>query len=300
MRIIVTRQGDEVLKKLAEDQQTRSLKEEEEKLIKKKFDNSQIKEEKLNLSTLKELTVKQASIPKNISEKYNNDYKASTLLPSLNITRNNNHENEGGNINKNYTLRDIFKKSAIDDLKKEIVNSKKLKDKLSKIDETKFRSLYVSKSKLEILEEKLQKEVHPDKINLIKYLNQKEKITETLIDKLSTADDNKEKKFNKICQIVFQKNEEYNLFNQTAKQSIHNSRNKEKIEYKSDIERMGSSLNRFTTMLMHYPKNENHRKKFKDKHTDLEKNFWKKYHVNRLQRTKWKYSNQNSIDETYI
>jgi hypothetical protein len=297
MRIIITKQGDETLKKVAEDEQIQSLKEEEEKILKKKQEKPVKKKvEADNVLSFKEISVKQVAIAKQITEKYNNDYKTSMIIPSLHITRN---EDENS-LAKNFKLREIFQKTAIDNLKNEIVFTNRLRDKLSKVDEKNFRSLYVSKTKLNILDEKLNHEVNFDKMNLIKYLNQKERISEKLVDKIKTADETKESKINKICQIVFQKDEDYNNFNQTLKHNIQNSKNKEKVEYKAELNRMGNCLKTFTSVFNRYPRPENSREKFKDKHIDIEKNFWKKYHVNRLQRTKWKYNSQNSsTDDTY-
>ena len=306
MRIILTQLGDNTLKKLAEEDRLKKQKEQEElnyqKRIEMKMKMTRKDSDLKNLSAIhKEVNIKQKIIPKIITDKYNSDSRTNSILPQMNMSKNSEKDNEEMNYtNKmNLSLREIFQKSTLEDLKDRLVSEKRIKDRLSRIDETKFRSSFQDKSLINKIDEKLDHEIKPDKVNLIKYLKSKEKVSDKFIERLSNIPEFKENKINKICQVIFYNHNNENIFNQTIRQNMQIMKNKEKVEYKLGINQIGKSMKSFNDILKKYPDYEKNRKRFEEAYNDVKKNYWKKFNVERLERTKWQYINQNtSLSET--
>jgi hypothetical protein len=316
MRIVITELGDEILKKFSEEEKTKRIKDEENK---KQENINNLKAiakangEKMNVSgfeCLKEIKIKYAkNPPKVITEKYNStDSKGLTLLPQLNITRkraeSSNFLAQGDSTEDHWTarlnfqIRDVVGEKSLSKLRTKIQSDRRMRDKLSRVDEKCFRSTYQDKSDLQRLEEKLDKEITPDKINLIKYLNQKEALSEVLLNKLTTFDDEKSNKLNKICQIVFHKQNDELIFQNTLKKALVVNKNREKVEYKTRIETLGNNVKNLGEVLKKYPKQGGfNREKYKDIHNDMVKT-WKRFHSDKLQRTQWKFVETGNTEVT--
>lgn len=267
---------------------------------------------------------KRLQIPKYLTEKYNADSRTGFILPDLTINKvnnnntnstnnktrninngnfpdygfdksfnsnnknNNNNNNYGSSMasdsKANYTFREIISENAYYDLLNKLKKEKKIKDALSRIDETKFRSVYGEKDKAQQFEGLLDKTINANKITLIKYINQKEKISDNFIKKICEGDDDKIIKANKICQIVFYNKEKDQLLNDIIKEKISHKKNKEKTEYKIGLEKMGETLKDFSSLLSDYDKKalDNKFNKYKDIHNDVANNYWRKFNVDNL------------------
>jgi hypothetical protein len=111
-------------------------------------------------------------------------------------------ENNFVSLNNSIKLKSVLKNKSIIYLKKHLNNEKRLKDKETRIDETKFRTKYEDLNIIDKLDEKLDYEINIYNINLIQYLNSKDIISDKLIEKLNTYKKNKVNKIDKICQMI--------------------------------------------------------------------------------------------------
>jgi len=256
---------------------------------------------------------KRLNIPKNVTEKYNSDNKASFILPSVtlpkfrqtintNLTSSNNFMNldstKGINSVRNtFTFRDVLEDNTYKDLKKRLNADKKMKDRLSRIDETKFRSVYGEKNSVEKLDEMLGKNINTDRINLINFLNKKKDVSDVLIKRLSEYSEDKINKVNKICQIVFFNEERSQISKERINERIQAKKNRENTEYKTSIEEMGVNMKSFGNILKDYDRSSDKRERFRDIHNDVVNKFWKKYQVNRFDKNSNRSRSQSIIDD---
>ena len=166
-------------------------------------DQSKIASEDLISSKIINIKQKKLNIPKNVTERYNSDIKSGLILPSVTLPKfkeesfNNALSLDGSvNIRNKFTFKDVLNDRTYMDLKNKLIKDKKIKDSLSRIDETKFRTIYGEKSNVEKLEDMLTKNINPDRINLIKYLNQKNDVSDVLIKRLTEYSEDKINKVN--------------------------------------------------------------------------------------------------------
>jgi hypothetical protein len=256
-----------------------------------------------NLLNAKKIDIKQKRlpIPKNLTEKYNSDNRIGYILPDLTITKKinpsnlwmMNSKNMGYSYKNNlttpfekpneYTFRDIINENAYFNLKTKLKREKKNKDSLSRIDETKFRSVYGELDRNAKLEDILDKTINANKITLIKYINQKEKISDNFLNKISESDNDKIIKANKVCQIVFFDKEKNQQLQERIKENIIDKKNKDMIEYKINIEKMGENLKDFSSIIKDYNNNNKNRlSKYRDIHQDTINKYWKRYNVENM------------------
>jgi len=268
-----------------------------------KLDQDQTKIASEDLVSSKVISIKQKrlNIPKNVTEKYNSDNKSGFILPSVTLpkfreTINSNFSNTNNNfsnfnttagmnsVRSNYTFRDVLDDNTYVDLKKKLNFDKKMKNRLSRIDETKFRSVYGEKNNIEKLDDMLAKTINPDRINLINYLNKKKDVSDVLIKRLSEYSEDKINKVNKICQIVFFNEERSQIFKERIKERILAKKTRDNTEYKTSIEEMGDNIKNFGMILKDYERNDKKKERFRDIHNDMVNKFWKKYQVERYEK----------------
>jgi hypothetical protein len=297
MRIILTSLGDGVLKNLHEEDRVRRSREDDDfkhQKINELKAVIRVNDEKLNVSGFeiqKPIKVRQGKInlPKTISERYNNDNNVTSLLPQLNLTKKGETNlllSEGISDSTlvsrlNFKIKDIVQEKSLSDLRDKIKRDKRVKDLNTVIDKDKFRSVYESSTELGRLEDKLNKEISPEKVNLIKYLNQKDILSEKFLDKIVTYDEVKAYKLNKMCQIAFHKQLDDELYQSTIKKNLTIQKNREKVEYKKSLEHLGSNMKEFNERLRRYPKIEYNRNKYKELHAEVVTKYWSKYNVDR-------------------
>jgi hypothetical protein len=269
-----------------------------------KLEQEQTKFTSDDIVSSKVITIKQKklNIPKNITDRYNtnSDNKTNLILPTLtlpkfkdktqsnfNLTQNNLNTTTNFMQNKNdYTIRDLLPDQTYHNLKLKLEKDKKLKDRLSRIDENKFRSIFGQKTTSEKLDDMLMTNIKLDKVNLLKYLNEKNDVSDVLIKRLSEYNEDKINKVNKICQIVFFNEERSKIYKERMKDRINAKQNREKTEYKTCIEALGDELNEVSGIFREYKEPENQRERFRDIHNDTINKFWRKYQISRYDKKK--------------
>ena len=146
---------------------------------------------------------------------------------------------------------------------------------------------------------KLEKEIKSDSVNLIKYINEKEYISEKLITQIAESDDDRLNKLNKVCQIGYHYWEKQQLSQLSLKEKIKQLKIFESKEYKSTIDSMKTNTDNCKIILGGYnikKKNDGKERemKFKDMYMDMKKKYWDHYQVDKLQRKKNKVNNFNA------
>ena len=275
-----------------------ALKHKSDLLNKLEMDQTTISLEELHAAKEVQIKQRKLNIPKNVTERYNitTDSKNSTMtkiLPMPVMFKRDMDTMDSGNFGFNTTsppgrtkfaIKEVLNDNSVKFLKSNYIKDKKMKDRLSRVDETNFRTVYENQNFLEKLDEKLERKINPDRINLIRYLHEKDQVSEVLIKKIADYDEEQINKINKICQIVLHNNERSKLFKDIIQEKLTALKNREKIEYKSYIEKMGRNMNGFSSVLQNYDKKVNNKEKYRDIHNDLVKNFWKKHNVDRIAR----------------
>jgi hypothetical protein len=239
----------------------------------------------LNIATQVQIKQRKLNIPKNITEKYNNgDYQ----LPGLDIKRKSTMKPDQSflpasslmntnTLRTKHSMKDILNETTYKKLKSTAVKDKAMKDKLSRITENQFRTVYDDKTYIEKIEEKLQKKINPDRINFIRYLKDKTAISETLVKTIADYDEEKINRVNKICQIVFHNEERGQLFKEIIKEKLQTQRERERVEYKTSIENMGRHITGLRTVLKSYEKKVSDKERYRDIHNDTVKKYWSRY-----------------------
>jgi len=257
-------------------------------------------------NTSKELNIKQKKlqIGKPLADTYIKDQgsqQTNFILPTLNISKKSDTgtNDKGGQTSygSKYTIKDVLNQDSYKFLKTNYTKQQKMKDRLSRIDETKFRSQYVEKDHLEKLDEKLNNKIDTDKLNLLKYLNERKEIGEIFLDKIIYCDEEKINKYNKICQIVFHNEENSELMKGIIKEKLNIFKNKEKIQYKSKIESMGKNIESFSGLLKIYDKKIKKIDKYKDLHKDMLK-YWKVNNIERFAKKQKLFLNNSTFNQT--
>jgi hypothetical protein len=300
MRILLTKVGDEIFRSIAEEERERNLKEAEDTIIKKRNELklSMIKEdERLKRIITKEINIKQKLIPKNITDRYNDDRRQSlAVLPQFSLTASLDEHNMLSFTNS-IKLRSVLQNKSITNLRNKLVDDKIMKDRHSRIDETKFRTIYEDQNIIDRLDSKLNYEIGLDNINLIKYLNKKEIISDKLIDKLNSYNRNKAKKIDKICQMINDQNENQKNFQGYLRNHISEIRSKNSSELKNNINLPGNQISYYSHIFDKYPLTIKNKEKFKDIHLQIQNKYWKKYKADLLQRTSSKITQQSESSE---
>jgi hypothetical protein len=296
MRILITQHGDEIFKAIAEEEKEKKLKEDEDTILKRrdKFRMSLKKEtESMKKTIAHEINIKQRVLPKNITDRYNDDKSSSsTVIPKFNIAISLD-ENNLPSFNNSLKLKSILKHKSISDLKIKLIDDKVMKDRHTVIDETKFRTIYEDRNVVDKIEQKLDFEIDVDNVNLIKYLNKKEIISDKLIDKLNTYDKEKVNKIDKICQMINEQDDHHKNIADYIKSQFKDIRAKNTQEIKSNINKLESQIDHYSYILSKYPVTVKTKDKFKDIHLEMQNKYWKKYKADLLQRTSWRMNKDN-------
>jgi hypothetical protein len=239
---------------------------------------------------------KKITVPKNISEKYNNDHQdgSGRLLPNVYLSLNNDNSKssafssiknhtEDTSLNKiQYSLKDLIKKDTLKNMTTQMKQEREMKNKLSDINENNFRSPYKEKDFMREIKEKMEKKVSLDKVNLIHYITHKSKISENFVKQLSTFNEERMNKLNKICQIINHREEKQHLFENEIKNIIQGQLQAETEDYKKQLARMSGDLHGIDELLKKNKKFDDKRERYVYIHRDIKNKFWDKYGVERL------------------
>ena len=193
-------------------------------------------------------------------------------------------ENSGFLNQRYYSFRDIIPNKTITKMKLNIIKDRKMKDKLSRIDETKFRSIYHPKTELENFDDVLNcAKINPNKMGLIRYLNESKNPQPITLKDLINSNSHRLNRMNKICETLLREEERQRVMNQNIQKKIKSSLNAEIIEYQNQINSMKEKINEYKEKMEKYNINRvDHKENYKDLYRIMETKVWAKYDFDRL------------------
>ena len=243
------------------------------------------------LKTAKELklTTTKISFPKSFTNYYDDNDTSSNIidsnfqLPSL-VNNKNKTENSSFLNPRYYSFRDIIPNNKITEMKLNIIKDRKMKDKLSRIDENKFRSIYHAKTELENFDDVLDcARINSNKMGLIRYLNESKNPQPITLKDLINSDSSRINRMNKMCQILLRKEEQQKLMIQNIQKKIKTGINAEFIEYQNQINSLKDNINDFKEKMEKYNvKRVDHKENYKDLFRIMETKVWAKYDLDRF------------------
>ena len=262
---------------------------------------------------IKEIQVKQKKINvhKSIQEKYNysnydgfntnksnygfnfdgkNDVN-SIIVPSIptSLTDKKKLINKDGSRKKYLNVKDILKEETIESLKKQKLNNKRVKEINSVITSKNFRTNYAEKDVIVDLFEKLDVEIDINMINLIKYLHNKDNVSEKFIKQFDSFSKEKINKLNKICQILHYNNDKLKIDKFLIDKKLKSNENKFKLEYKEIIDDAKMDINIGNMIINSYNFNKNKYAIYGEKLKEIKK-YWSYTNAENLQRTTNKFN----------
>ena len=268
------------------------------KKIKINNNNNLNSEDEINIKSIKtlktiKLTNKKFNLPKSLTDNYYNNQKQNynntiennknSILFNDNFPFLNTEPNENKTKLKYYSFREIIPKSTINSIKKQIISEKKIKDKLSKITDDKFRSNYEIYTDLEKFDNILDFPVlNSNKKSLIKYLNVKKNLNPLNLNKILSYNNEQLNKVNKMCQQLFYTEEKNKLFKEIIGEKIKSKKNESKIEANKKINDLKNDINEIKKCLNKYNKQIDKREKYRDRFNDVVKHYWTKYNYDKL------------------
>ena len=235
------------------------------------------------------LTTTKISFPKSFANNYDDNDTSSNIidsnfqLPSL-VNNKNKTENSSFLNQRYYSFRDIIPNNKITEMKLNIIKDRKMKDKLSRIDETKFRSIYHPKTELENFDDVLNcAKINPNKMGLIRYLNESKNPQPITLKDLINSNSHRLNRMNKICETLLREEERQRVMNQNIQKKIKSSLNAEIIEYQNQINSMKEKINEYKEKMEKYNiKRVDHKENYKDLYRNMENKVWAKYDFDRL------------------
>ena len=272
---------------------------------------------------------------KKLNELSNNlDSKKNSPKKSEEKSENNNNEDNNDNINQNINsninfdskfgfnssemsnkvnrinLGQIISKNNLNNLRKQISKyNKGPDDKRIPLNEQNlrsynFRSRYENKQATEEdMDLLLNYSINPDKESIIKYFQQEKNISPQYFENLLKYDEPHLYKLNKICQIIFNRKENQDKFNDLKYYKLN--RVKDKFNKQRDGQNMKDMLNmmkKANSILEGYSivqNNHNFWRKhaYKDDVLKIKEKYWDKYNVDRFLKNKQR-MNLNSLSQT--
>lgn len=248
------------------------------------FNNSTSGKSTLKRAKKIRLKLAKLSFTKRIADNYEND-KATTekIIDNPNNSPDLSRLKHYHKKNEKYTLGEILGKDMVFKLKKNLIQEEKMKDKLSRIDENNFRSTYQNFTKLEKLDQILKyKKIPPTNINLIRFINEKKDIQKNSLQKIIQFDGDQMFTANKICQTVFYNEEQEKVLNEVINKKIKSRHNQEKVKCDEKLNKMKEEIESSKRIFDLYSNRVDKMEKYREKHSDIEKLYWEKYHVNNL------------------
>ena len=235
------------------------------------------------------LTTTKISFPKSFANNYDDNDTSSNIidsnfqLPSL-VNNKNKTENSSFLNQRYYSFRDIIPNNKITEMKLNIIKDRKMKDKLSRIDETKFRSIYHPKTELENFDDVLNcAKINPNKMGLIRYLNESKNPQPITLKDLINSNSHRLNRMNKICETLLREEERQRVLSQNIQTKIKSSLNAEIIEYQNQINSMKEKINEYKEKMEKYNiKRVDHKENYKDLYRIMETKVWAKYDFDRL------------------
>ena len=185
------------------------------------------------------------------------------------------------------SLGEIIDNKKVYQLKTEVQNRERTKEKLSVITEQNFRTNYAFKPKIEELKEILSyKKIRGDKHELIKYINTHNHITDLFLKNLVTSNNDDIKKYEKISQtLLFNKELDLKL-RSDIKRKVRIKQNMTKLRITNNLNKMNKEVKLEAEILNKYQKIYDKKLNYLEKHKEIEKT-WKKSGINYLAKRKY-------------
>lgn len=155
-------------------------------------------------------------------------------------------------IRDSLTLREIVRKSAQKDLANRLKAEDASKKRLKRITELEFRSDYTEASRYEKLPILFESEINIKDSALIKYINEKETISDLFLNKLKDSNKEKLKQANKICQVIFKEKEKKISAFKIHQAEILKKKEAQEAKHKKQLENMKKCLNNSSMILKDY------------------------------------------------
>ena len=256
------------------------------------FDIENLPQNELKQAKELKLTTTKISFPKSFAHNYDDNDTSSNIidsnfqLPTLSNNFKSIIQSDNNSLlnSKYYSFRDIIPNNKINQMKLNIINEKRLKDRLSRIDETKFRSVYQPKTELEKFDDVLDCPlINPNKMGLIRYLNESKNPQPVTLKDLANSSISRINRMNKMCGILLRKEDQQKVMSQNIQKKIKNGINAEMIEYQKQIDDMKQNINDFKEKMEKYNvKRVDHKENYKDLFHIMETKVWAKYDFERL------------------
>lgn len=183
-----------------------------------------------------------------------------------------------------YKMKEIIPDKAIDNIKNHIISDVKMKNRLTNVMQTNFRTPFLTPDdRLIDIEEALDKKIKSDKANIIQYLNSKSCLSPKFIQSLSNYDEEKIVRLNKVCQRVFNQDNKDNDLKMKINGIIENMHVYQKAEYKKQMGQMEKEVSGIKNICEKYPKRDN-REKYETLLHEIKKRYWDKLNVDKVSR----------------
>ncbi len=256
------------------------------------FDIENLPQNELKQAKELKLTTTKISFPKSFAHNYDDNDTSSNIidsnfqLPTLSNNFKSIIQSDNNSLlnSKYYSFRDIIPNNKINQMKLNIINEKRLKDRLSRIDETKFRSVYQPKTELEKFDDVLDCPlINSNKMGLIRYLNESKNPQPVTLKDLANSSISRINRMNKMCGILLRKEDQQKVMSQNIQKKIKTGINAEMIEYQKQIDDMKQNINDFKEKMEKYNvKRVDHKENYKDLFHIMETKVWAKYDFERL------------------
>lgn len=265
-------------------------------------------QEEIKSATIHNLNIPKISFSKAMAEKYFEDKNPSNIISQNNqipsfLLNENEDESSSLNSNKNnirvFSFNEIIPGNSIRKMKMKLIKDQKMRNKLSKVNENNFRSIYQNKSDLVKLDEMLCfPKINSTKIGLIKYLNGSKYINPITIKNLINSDPIRINRMNKMAEILNNEKEQQKLQDNIVQNKLKNLKNEETIFINKQINTMKNQMDDFKEKLDKYKKNINNKERYRDLLNDVILHYWNKHDFNRLNKKntpKNKYSDSSYL-----
>ena len=181
-----------------------------------------------------------------------------------------------------FSLGEIIDNKIVDKLKSEIAVRERVKEKLSVINESNFRTNYAYVPKMKELDEILNyKKIKGDKLELIKYINTHTHLSDLFLKNIATSDKLDIEKYDKISQtLLFNKDVDKKL-KLELERKVKTKQSLSKLRVTNNLMKMNKEVKMEEQILDKYKKNFDKKLNYLEKHKEIERG-WKKMGIKYL------------------
>lgn len=181
-----------------------------------------------------------------------------------------------------FTLGEIINDNAKYKLKKFILNEERMRQKLSVIDHSNFRTDYAWTSNLNKLNEILNyKKIKSDKTELIKYLNTHNNLSDKFLRNIVTSDKEELAKYDKISQTLLYNKDMDKKYKDELEQKVKLKSNLSKVSGSNGLNFMGNKIKEEQEILGKYNISVNRKLNYMEKYKEIQKD-WRRFGLKHL------------------